>query len=312
MFTVLAGGVGAARFLEGLVQVVPQEEITVIVNTGDDLELFGLRICPDIDIVTYTLAGVVDQERGWGIEGDSFACLEALARFGHPTWFRLGDRDLATCLHRTWLLRQGRSLSQATAAIARSFGLALSLLPMSDDPVATRVMTDEGLLDFQDYFVRRGWQVPVRGILFQGIEEARPAPGVLEAIRGAGGVIIAPSNPLVSIGPILALKGVREALRATPAPVAAISPIVGGRALKGPAALMLEGLGLEVSALTIARLYRDFLDIMVIDREDEGLAGEVEALGLQVAVVDTIMRGKEEKRALAQAVVEALRGWSGR
>jgi LPPG:FO 2-phospho-L-lactate transferase len=305
MITVLAGGVGAARFLEGLVQVVDPAEVTVIVNTSDDEEFFGLHVSPDVDTVIYTLAGRVNAEHGWGLAGDTFACLEALARLGHDTWFRLGDADLATHIHRTRLLRQGRSLSEATAAIAAAFGLTTTVLPMSDDPVRTEVVTPAGVLPFQEYFVRRGFQDPVQGLRFQGVESARPAPGVVESLAGADAVVLAPSNPLVSIGPILAVPGIREALVATAAPVAAVSPIVGGRALKGPADRMMAGLGLEVSARGVAELYRDFLDIMVLDTADEALAPEVQSLGMAAVVTNTVMSSASDKASLAAATLRA-------
>ena len=306
MITILAGGVGAARFLRGLVDVVDPAELTIIGNTGDDETFLGLHVSPDLDTVVYTLADVVNPETGWGLAGDTFACLEQARALGEDTWFRLGDQDLATHVHRTWLLRQGRSLSEATAAIARAFGLTCRVLPMSDDRVRTVVRTDAGELAFQEYFVRRGWQDEVRGVRFEGAEAARPAPGVLEAIADAEAVIIAPSNPLVSIGPILAVPGVREALRDTQAPVAAVSPIIGGRALKGPADRMLSALGHEASALGVARLYADFLDALVLDREDEALAPAVEALGVRAVVTDTVMRDAETRRALAEATYRAV------
>lgn len=306
MITVLAGGVGAARFLRGLVEVVDQASVTVIGNTGDDEEFFGLHISPDLDTVVYTLAGVVDPERGWGLAGDTYETLEQLRRLGEDAWFLLGDRDLATHLRRTALLRAGRTLSEATAAIASAFGVRCRILPVSDDRVRTIVTTDEGDLSFQEYFVRRGQADEVRALRFEGAESARPAPGVLEAIAQAQRVIVAPSNPLVSIGPILAVPSVREALTATGASVVAVSPIVGGRALKGPADRMLRSLGHEGSALGVARLYQDFLDVLVLDREDEALRPQIEALGVRTAVTDTIMRDATSRRALAETTLRAL------
>jgi len=307
MITVLSGGVGAARFLQGLVQVVPQKEIAVVSNTGDDLEMFGLHVSPDIDIVIYHLANLVREEPGWGLAGDTFHTLDALARFGHETWFSLGDRDLATSIHRTHLLRRGRTLSEATAEIARAFGLDVTILPMTDDPLQTRVETPDGLIDFQEYLVKRRARDPFRGIKLAGIEDAKPAPGVIDAITAAEGVVIAPSNPIVSIGPILALPGVRGALRQTKARVVAVSPIVGGKVIKGPAAKMLKGLRMEVSAWQIGWLYQDFLDCLVIDNADAADRARIEALGLDVVVTDTIMKGMAEKAALARTVVEAIR-----
>jgi len=308
MITVLSGGVGAGRLLQGLVQVVPQQDVTIVSNTGDDLEVFGLHVSPDIDIVIYHLASAVNEETGWGLAGDTFHALDALARFGHETWFALGDRDLATSIHRTYLLRQGLTLSQATAEIARAFGLDVTILPMSDEPVRTRVETQDGLLDFQEYLVKRGASDAFRGLKLAGIEDARPAPGVIEAITAAEAVVIAPSNPIVSIGPILALPGVRAALRQTEARVVAVSPIVGGAVLKGPAAKMLKGMRMEVSAWQVGWLYQDFLNVLVIDQADADLAPRIRELGLEVVVTDTIMKGMEKKAALARTVVQAIRG----
>jgi LPPG:FO 2-phospho-L-lactate transferase len=307
MITVLAGGVGAARFLRGLVDVVDATAVTIIGNTADDEEFLGLHVAPDLDTVVYTLADVVNEEQGWGLAGDTYQALEQARRLGEEAWFLLGDKDLATHLLRTRLLREGKSLSQATARIAQAFGLRCRLLPMSDDRVRTIVTTDGGELSFQEYFVRRRHQDEVRALRFEGAEAARPAPGVLEAIAQAEAVIIAPSNPLVSIGPILAVPGIWEALVETKAPVAAVSPIVGGRALKGPADKMLASLGHEVSAAGVARIYADFLDALVLDEQDASLAPEVEALGARPFVTDTVMRDAAARRALAEATLRAVR-----
>ena len=315
MITVLAGGVGAARFLQGLTSVMPPSEITVISNTGDDLELFGLHISPDTDIVLYHLAGLADEKRGWGISHDTFKTVDALGRFGYPTWFRLGDRDLATVIHRSALMSQGRTLSQATAQLAKAFGIECRIIPMCDEFVPTMVETDEGLLEFQRYFVERQAKDKIHRIHFPGVKQAHPTPGVLEAIKEAEAVIVAPSNPLVSIGPILAVPGLRDALRSTEAKIVAISPIVKGAALKGPADRMLRDVGLEASAKTIARLYRDFLDLFVIDKRDAGLEQEIHDLpgpdgkpGLDVIATDTIMKNRKAKAALARATLAAATG----
>ncbi len=305
MIVVLAGGVGAARFLEGVVTVLPQEQVTIISNTGDDLDFFGLRVCPDIDIVIYTLAGRVDAARGWGLLHDTFHVVEGLRRFVPDVWFNLGDHDLATCLYRTVRLAAGATLSEVTAEIVRAHGLGVRLLPMTDARVETRVQTPAGELAFQDYFVRRGTADDVLAVRFAGIEAAAPAPGVLEAIAGATAVLVAPSNPIVSIGPILAVPGVREALRATAAPVVAVSPIIGGETVKGPAAKMLRTLGYEASAAQVGLLYRDFLDVLVLDTVDAALVPAVEAAGLRAVVTDTIMRGRYEKAALARTALTA-------
>jgi LPPG:FO 2-phospho-L-lactate transferase len=303
--TCLAGGVGAARFLEGLVQVVPQRDVTVISNVGDDEDFFGLRVSPDIDIVIYTLAGAIDTEKGWGLQHETFACLESLRRFGYETWFNLGDGDLATLAHRTEMLHRGRTLSEATATIADAFGLQLRVLPVTDDRVRTLVDTDAGTLMFQEYFVKRRTEDDVRAVRFGGIEDARPAPGVIEAIMEADVVAIAPSNPVVSIGPVLGIAGVREALRETPAKVAGVSPIIGGKTIKGPADRMMASLGMEATAAGVARAYADFMDVLVIDEEDAGLKDEVAATGVRPVVAQTIMRGSQEKRDLAKTLLDA-------
>jgi LPPG:FO 2-phospho-L-lactate transferase len=305
MITVLAGGVGAAKFLRGLIDIVDAASVTVIGNTADDEEFLGLHVSPDLDTVVYTLADAVHPEQGWGLADETFHVLEQARRLGDEAWFLLGDKDIATHLLRTRLLREGRSLSEATEHIARAFSLRCRLLPMSDDRVRTIVATDAGELSFQEYFVRRRQQDEVRALRFDGAEAARPAPGVLEAIADADAVIVAPSNPFVSIGPILAVPGVRKALIETKAPVAAVSPIVGGQAIKGPADRMLASLGHDVSATGVARLYADFLDVLVLDRQDAALAPEVESLDVRAAVTDTIMRDAASRRALAEATLKA-------
>jgi LPPG:FO 2-phospho-L-lactate transferase len=306
MITVLAGGVGAARFLRGLIDVIDPASVTVISNTADDEEFFGLHVSPDIDTVIYTLAGVVNEEQGWGLAGDTYQMLERAKTLGEDTWFLLGDKDLATHLLRTQVLRGGGTLSEATETLARAHGLSCRILPMSDDRVRTIVTTDRGDISFQEYFVRRRQQDDVRALSFDGARRASPAPGVLHALRGADAVIVAPSNPLVSIGPIIGVPGIRDALVLTEAPVVAISPIIGGKALKGPADRMLASLGHESSAAGVARLYADFVDALVVDNEDAALAPEVEAAGVRAAVTDTIMRDAASRRALAQATLDAV------
>jgi len=313
LITVLAGGVGAARFLQGLLAVHRPSDITIISNVGDDAEFFGLHISPDIDIVLYHLAGLSDEEQGFGIRGDTYNVLEAIAHYGYDIWFRLGDRDLATCITRTDLLRRGRSLSEATAEIASALLVPARIIPATDDPLRTKIRTDEGVLDFQDFFVRRRTEGHTREVIFDGAGSARPAPGIVEAIMEAESVIVTPSNPLVSIGPILSIAGIRDALRTTPARVAAVSPIVGGKALKGPADRMLRDHGIEPSAAAIAKLYEDFLDVLVIDNVDADLkaqiesdAGEAGGGGVEVTVTDTIMESMEKKVALARTVLKAV------
>jgi LPPG:FO 2-phospho-L-lactate transferase len=305
MIVALAGGVGAARFLDGLVHVHPPAEICVIGNTGDDAEMHGLHISPDLDTVVYTLAGMANPVHGWGIAGDTFHCLEALGKLNAETWFQLGDRDLALHIHRTARLRAGETLSAVTAATARALGVKCVLRPMSDDPVRTIIQTPHGPLAFQIYFVQRRAQDEVLGVDFQGAESARPAPGVLADIRSAVSIILCPSNPIISIGPILAVPGIRQALRRRKCPSIAISPIIGGRALKGPAADMMRSMGMDVSALGVAQLYRGLIDVFVLDRADKALAPAVEQLGMRAIVTNTIMSGTAQKRALARTVLKA-------
>ena len=302
----LAGGVGAARFLDGLARVVNPSRLYIVGNTADDTELHGLHISPDLDTVAYTLAGKADPKHGWGIAGDTFQCLEALRALGVDAWFQLGDRDLATHLYRTDRLREGTSLSEVTRELAAAWGVKATLTPMSNDRVRTIVKTRRGPLDFQTYFVRRRSRDQVLGVEFDGARRARPAPGLLDAIRNAAGIILCPSNPIISIGPILAVPGVHAALQKTPAQVVAISPIVGGRALKGPAARMMKSLGMRVSALGVAEIYREFLDTLILDRQDARLAPKVESLGIRAIVTDTIMSSLAHKKALARAALDAL------
>ena len=313
MITVLAGGVGAARFLSGLVQVRPPSDITAIVNTGDDVVLHGLHISPDLDTVTYTLAGAINPEMGWGLVGESWQAMEALQRYGDvrplsssaaATWFRLGDRDLATHLYRTHRMREGAALSEVTAEIASAWGLGLRIVPMSDDRVETRVVVaGEGEVGFQEYFVARQHAVVVEGIRLDGIERAKPAPGVLDAIASATTVVIAPSNPIVSIGPILAVPGVRDAVATRRDHVVAVSPIIAGAALKGPADRMLSELGHESSVIGVARLYAEIAATLVVDSADSELAGAVEAEGMRCVVAETVMSSPAVAAALAETVV---------
>jgi LPPG:FO 2-phospho-L-lactate transferase len=303
VITTLAGGVGAARFLEGLATRVDPDEVVAIVNTGDDAVFHGLHVSPDLDIVMYTLAGLVDPSQGWGLAGDTYFALEMLASYGRETWFRLGDRDLATQIARTDMLRQGLPLSEVTDRLRRALGVRVRLLPMSNETVQTQIRTPDGLLPFQEYFVHQRAEPEVVEVIYEGILEALPGPGVIEAISGAHAVIFCPSNPLVSLGTILAIPGVKRALQVTAARRLAISPIVAGRTIKGPADRMMRGLGWEVSAFGVAQAYRDILDVMVIDQADAGLADRIRDLGLEVVVADTIMRDQGAKTALAQVVL---------
>jgi LPPG:FO 2-phospho-L-lactate transferase len=297
--TALAGGVGGSKLLLGLQDVMEPRSLTAIINTGDDIVLHGLKISPDLDIVTYTLAGVVDTAKGWGLRGESFRTLQHLAVFGRPNWFNLGDRDLATHIHRTAMLSEGKTLSDAAESIGHALGVKARILPMSDQPVPTLIETEEGLLHFQEYLVKRRAEPVVRGIRFAGADAALPAPGVLEAIRDADRIIVCPSNPLISIGPILAVPGIREALRARRKDVVAVCPIVGGKSLKGPSDKMLTELGHEASAQGVAKLYADFCGTLVVDLQDARQADAIRSLGLQVAVLPTVMKTRAQKRKLA-------------
>jgi LPPG:FO 2-phospho-L-lactate transferase len=301
--TALAGGVGASKLLLGLHDVMDPRALTVIVNTGDDIRLHGLKISPDLDIVTYTLASVVDSKKGWGFRGETFHALKRLAVFGRANWFNLGDRDLATHIHRTAMLAEGKSLADAAESIRNALGVKAHILPMSNEPVPTMIETDEGAMHFQEYLVKRRAKPLVRGIRFDGVVNARPAPGVLEAIRDAHRILICPSNPLISIGPILAVPGIREALRARKADVIAVCPIVGGKSLKGPSDKMLAELGHEPSAQGVARLYSDFTGTFVVDPADKSQAEAVRALNMNAVVLPTVMKTRTQKRKLARALL---------
>ncbi len=306
MITVLAGGVGAARFLQGLVKVVDPGEVTVIINTGDDVVMHGLHVSPDIDTVTYTLAGLADEARGWGLKHETWECLSGLKRLGRETWFNLGDQDMALHIHRTERMREGASLSEITEEVRGKLGVGCRLLPMSNERVATIVVTEKGDSGFQEYLVKDQAADRVKAIRFEGVEGARASEGVLEAISGAEGVVIAPSNPIISIGPILAVSGVREALTAARERVTAISPIVGGKAIKGPAADMMDALGHEVSAYGVAEIYRPFTSSFIMDYADAEDMERVKGLGIRAVVTDTIMASLERKMALARSALRAL------
>ncbi len=297
----LAGGVGGAKLAHGL-QAQIGERLTVVVNTGDDLERHGLLVMPDHDTVMYTLAGIANREFGWGIEGETFAAAAMLERYGEPTWFRLGDRDLATHITRNARLRTGEGLAAVCLSLQRALGVRAAILPMSDDPVRTDVRTDDGWLEFQDYFVGRHQEPEVREVRFRGAESAAAAPGVIEALEAAAAVVIAPSNPIVSIGPILAIKEIRAALdraRERGIRIVAVSGIVGGKALKGPADRMLASLGHESSALGVARIYATLATDFVLDTVDTDLAPSIEALGLRAHITDTIMTDDAARARLA-------------
>ena len=301
--TALAGGVGASKLLLGLYEVMDPNLLTIIVNTGDDIVLHGLKISPDLDIVTYTLAGVVDSKKGWGFRGETFHALKRLATYGRPNWFNLGDRDLATHIHRTAMLADGKTLSEAAYSIRTALRVKSLILPMSDNPIPTIIDSNEGPLHFQEYLVKRRAEPVVRGIRFAGAESAKPAPGVLEAIRDADRIIICPSNPLISIGPILAVPQVRDQLRAHKEKVFAVCPIVGGKSLKGPSDKMLAQLGHDSTALGVAKLYADFAGTFIIDPADKAQASAIAALGTRVAILPTVMKTRLQKRRLARSLL---------
>jgi LPPG:FO 2-phospho-L-lactate transferase len=305
MITVLTGGTGGAKFVDGLRQIVRPEELTIIVNTGDDLLWWGLYVSPDVDSIIYILAGKLSQERGWGVKGDTFFCLNAMGQMGQPTWFNTGDRDLAMHILRSKLLSDGKTLSEATTEIAAQLGITARVLPMSDSRVETRVMTPIGELSFEEYFVQRWYQDPVESVRFAGATDAEPAPGVIEAIRSADLVLLAPSNPVSSIAPILAVPGVRQALRESRARIAAVSPIVRGAAVSGPAGILLAAQGFDVSVSGVADFYRDFLDLLIVDVQDEMSAEALRATGMRVLCTPTIMRRNEDRITLAERVLNA-------
>jgi LPPG:FO 2-phospho-L-lactate transferase len=305
--TTLAGGVGAARFIRGLIRRIDAQRLTVIVNTGDDEYFYGLHVSPDLDTVTYTLAGVVNRANGWGRADESFHVLEALCRFYGKSWFNLGDRDLATHLYRTERLRSGAPLTQVTAEIAQRLDVRARVLPMTNDQVHTHVkIKGKPPLPFQEYFVKGRARGAVEAIELRGIEQARPAEGVLDAVTTATGVVLAPSNPFVSLGPILGLSGMREALKSMRPRVAAISPIVGGKAVRGPAGAMMRGLGHDVSPLGVARLYRDLAGVFILDRLDNRYMESIQALGMKAVVADTIMTTPGRAAQVADVVLAAL------
>jgi LPPG:FO 2-phospho-L-lactate transferase len=306
MITVLTGGTGGAKFVDGLRHVVPPEEITLIVNTGDDFEWWGLQISPDLDSITYVLANLLSKERGWGVQDDTFQCLEMMKRMQRPAWFQIGDRDLAIHLSRTELIKEGRALSGATAEIAAGLGIREKILPMTDDRVETRVTVADGEISFQEYFVQRRHRDAVSAVRFVGAQTSHPAPGVLEAILSADAIIFAPSNPITSIGPILAVPGIRAALLETAAPIAAISPIVGGAAVSGPAGGLMESQGLPSSVAGVAQAYADFLDTLIVDRADESAVKTLRETGLNVQCTDTVMKSTSDRIELARRALATV------
>jgi LPPG:FO 2-phospho-L-lactate transferase len=300
MICVLSGGTGGAKFVDGLRQAMPAEDITIIVNTGDDLLWWGLYVSPDIDSITYVLSGMLSRERGWGVKGDTFLCLQAMGQLGEPTWFHAGDRDLAVHLLRSRLLAEGKTLSEATSIICEKSRVKARIIPMSNSRVETRVDTPVGELSFEEYFVQRWYQDPVNSVRFAGASDAEPAPGVIEAIINADAVLIAPSNPVTSIGPILAVPGIREALIRARGKIAAISPIVGDAPVAGPAGILMAAQGLPCSIAGVAQAYEDFLDVLICDVRDARAAEALRRNGLRVQCAQTIMRRPEDKAALAR------------
>ncbi len=306
MLVALTGGTGGAKLVQGLSCEIDAEQLAIICNTGDDFVLHGLHISPDLDTIAYTLGGVADAARGWGIEGDTFAALEWLGKYGGETWFKLGDRDLATHIMRTRMLREGLTLAQATEKVAAALGVKAALLPMSDQKVETRIQTPEGEISFQEYFVKRRWAVEVNGVSYAGAAASRPAPGVLDAIRAATAVIVCPSNPVTSIGPILAVPGIRRALKETAARVVGISPIIQGAAVSGPADKLMAATDMEASSFGVAEAYEDFLDLFVVASEDRNDRTRIEALGVKTAEKPIRMNSLDDKRRLARELLELL------
>lgn len=307
MITALGGGVGAAKFLKGLTKLVPYKELTLIINTADDIELYGFNISPDIDTIIYRLSGNIDTDKGWGLKNDSLNVLNSLSAFGVETWFGLGDRDFATQVFKKELSQSGKTKTEITNLTASSFGLEnLNILPMSDESVETWIETSQGKMHFQEYYIKHRMQPEVQGINLRGITEANPSPGILEAISKSELIIICPSNPIISIGPILDVKGIREEIVNSQAKVIAVSPLIGGKPLKGPADKLMRGLGLEASSSEIANLYKDFLDVMVLDNSDSGEVEKINSLGIKTFVTDTIMIDDEKSKILSEKILEYL------
>lgn len=307
MLVVLTGGTGGAKLIEGLAAEMDPAQLTIVCNTGDDCMFHGLHVSPDIDTITYTLAGLSDARKGWGIKDDSFTVLEQLRRLGHDAWFNLGDKDIATHITRTRLLSEGLRLSQVTARIRSALGVKAKILPMSDDPIETRVITPEGEISFQEFFVKERWSREVLAVNFRGADRSRAAPGVLDAIRQSTAVVIAPSNPITSIGPILAITEIRKALQRSVVPVAAVSPIIGNKAVSGPAHKLLAAQGMEPSVFGVADVYRDLLNRFIIDHEDRASKGRIEKLGIRVVESSIRLSSLDDKRRLAREVLALVK-----
>jgi LPPG:FO 2-phospho-L-lactate transferase len=301
---VLCGGIGGVKLVEGLQELLPAEALSVVCNTGDDQEFWGLHVSPDVDTVLYTLAGLINRDQGWGLDSESFQALELLERYGEPTWFKLGDRDLATHLLRTELLRHGVRLTEITADLAARLGIGCQVIPMSDDRLRTKVVTPDGVLDFQDYFVRRRYEPPVEEVRYEGADKAMPSPEAVAAILSATTIILAPSNPIASIGPMLAVSGLRQALAQASGMRIAVSPLIGGEAIKGPTVPMMQAAGLAISPVGVSQAYDGLIDAMVIDRQDVAYKPTLEEHGLKVLVTDTLMEGFEGRLRLAAEVLD--------
>ncbi len=307
MITALGGGVGAAKFLLGLAQLCSPGNLNVIINTGDDIDIYGLRVSPDIDTVIYRLSGNIDKKKGWGLSGDTFNFLESIANLGVQTWFNVGDKDLATHLLKNSLRQKGLSLSEITKIVADKFGIrGINLIPMTDDKVETWINTEIGKMHFQEYYIKNAMKPEVRGVEIRGSELAKPAPGVINSIINAEIIMICPSNPIISIGPILVIDGIREKIINSNAVKVAISPLIGGKPLKGPTDRLMKGLGLEVSSTQIAKLYSDFLDILVIDNSEKDEISEIELLGIKVLVADTLIPDKRRSKQLSETILEFI------
>jgi LPPG:FO 2-phospho-L-lactate transferase len=305
MIVVLTGGTGGAKFVDGVRQVVPEEDLTIIVNTADDLEWWGLYVSPDVDSITYVLSGLLSEERGWGVKGETFFCQQTMKKLGQPVWFNMGDRDLGLHLCRTKLLHAGKTLTEATAEISSQLGIRAQILPMSNSHIETRVDTPIGELSFQEYFVQRWYQDPVNAVYFAGIEQSSPGPAVIDCIMSATTILLAPSNPITSIAPILSVPGIRTALRNTHATIAAVSPIIGNAAVSGPAGILMASKGLPVSIAGVADCYRDFLDVLVVDDTDRTAADELQQSGLRVQCTATVMKRIADRINLARVTLEA-------
>jgi LPPG:FO 2-phospho-L-lactate transferase len=306
MIVCLTGGTGGAKLVEGISAVVDPLDLTLICNTADDCTVHGLHVSPDLDTILYTLAGIIDPVKGWGVQNETFTALEQLQRLGAETWFRLGDKDLAIHVLRTRLLREGLALSAVTDLLRNRLGVAAVILPMTDDRVETRMVTPEGEISFQEYFVKERWQKTVTEVRFAGGDDSRPAPGVLEAIAQAAAVVLCPSNPVTSIGPILSVPGIRAALTRTKATVAGVSPIIGNAAVSGPAHDLMVTAGFEPSALGVAKAYADFLDLFVIAEQDRALKEELGRLGIEAMATDIRMRDRDDKIRLAREILALL------